>query len=137
MQWSDVTKAPSEKTLRQFAVLCLVVFGGLGAWRMWRHAADGPALALVTVGALIGLAGLVRPSSIRLVFTGWMMAAFPIGWVVSRVVLGILFYGMFTPVATAFRLSGRDALHRRRQVKPSYWSAKPQPPDAAGYLRQS
>ncbi len=137
MQWSEVTKPPSEKTLRQFAVLCLVFFGGLGASRMWRHAADGPALVLVMAGAVIGLAGLVRPSSIRLVFTGWMMAAFPIGWVVSRVVLGILFYGMFTPVAAAFRLSGRDALHRRRRAKPSYWSPKPQPTDAAGHLRQS
>ena len=137
MQWSDVTTPPSEKTLRQFAVLCLVVFGGLGAWRMWRHAADVPAIALVTVGAIIGLAGLVRPSSIRLVFTGWMMAAFPIGWVVSRVMLGLLFYGMFTPVAAAFRLRGRDALHRRRPATPSYWLPKPKPADAASYLRQS
>jgi TRAP-type C4-dicarboxylate transport system permease small subunit len=137
MQWSDVTKPPTEKTLRQFAGLCLLFFGGLGAWRMWRHAADAQAIALVTVGAVVGLAGLVRPSSIRLVFTGWMMAAFPIGWAVSRVALGMLFYGMFTPVAAAFRLSGRDALHRRRQAKPSYWSAKPQPADSASYLRQS
>jgi Saxitoxin biosynthesis operon protein SxtJ len=137
MQWSDVTKPPTEKTLRQFAVLCVLFFGGLGAWRMWRGGTDTAALALVTVGAVIGLAGLVRPSSIRLVFTGWMMAAFPIGWLVSRVALGVLFYGMFTLVAGVFRLSGRDALHRRRQAKPSYWVAKPQPVDSASYLRQS
>ena len=137
MQWSDVTTPPSEKTLRQFAGLCLLFFGGLGAWRMWRHAADAQAIAFVAVGAVIGLAGLVRPSSIRLVFTGWMMAAFPIGWAVSRVALGVLFYGMFTPVAAGMRLSGRDALHRRRRAKPSYWVAKPQPADSAGYLRQS
>ena len=137
MQWSDVTKAPSEKTLRQFAGLCLIIFGGLGGWRMWQRDLDSPALALVAVGGLIGVAGLIRPSSIRLVFTGWMMAAFPIGWVVSRVVLGLLFYGVFTPVALVFRLAGRDALHRRRKPKTSYWTTKPHPADPASYLRQS
>ena len=137
MQWSDVTKAPTEKTLRQFAVLCLLFFGGLGAWRLWQRGADLQAITLVSGGTVIGLAGLVRPASIRLVFTGWMMAAFPIGWVVSRVVLGLLFYGVFTPVAAAFRLSGRDALHRRRQARPSYWSTKVQPVNSASYLRQS
>jgi hypothetical protein len=137
MQWSDVTKAPTAKMLRQFGVLCLVVFGGLGAWRMWRGGADAPAVALVAAGAVLGLAGLIRPSSLRLVFTGWMMVAFPIGWAVSRVTLGLLFYGMFAPVAAAFRLGHRDVLHRRRQPKPSYWAAKPPPPDAASYLRQS
>ena len=96
--------------MRQFAVLCLLFFGGLGAWRLWQRGADQQAIALVSGGTVIGLAGLVRPASIRLVFTGWMMAAFPIGWVVSRVVLGLLFYGVFTPVAAAFRL---NAAHGR------------------------
>ena len=81
-------ESAAEKTLRQFAGLCLVVFGGLAAWRMWRQAADGPAIALVAVGAVWrgrpGPAVVVRP-----IFTGWMMVAFPIGWAVSRVALGI------------------------------------------------
>ncbi len=137
MQWSDVTKAPPEKTLRQFAVLCLLFFGGLGAWRMWRHAADPLAVTLVAAGAVVGLAGLVRPSLVRFVFTGWMIAAFPIGWAVSRLVLALLFFGLFTSVATVFRLRHRDVLHRRRQPKASYWAVKSQPADPASYLRQS
>lgn len=137
MQWSDVTKAPAEKTLRQFAGLCLVIFGGLGAWRLVQGHADTKAWVLVALGIFIGLPGLIRPSSIRLVFTGWMMAAFPIGWVVSRVVLGIVFYGVFAPIAAAFRLGHRDVLHRRRAAAPTYWMAKPTPADPASYLRQS
>ena len=33
MQWSDIQFHPPLKTLRQFAGLCLVFFGGLAAWQ--------------------------------------------------------------------------------------------------------
>ena len=137
MQWSDVTKPPAETTLRQFAALCFVVFGGLGAWRLWERGAGWQAVGLTTAGVVIGLAGLIRPSSIRYVFTGWMMAAFPIGWVVSRAVLGLVFYAVFMPVAMVFRMRRRDVLHRQRQTTQSYWTAKSQPTDPTSYLRQS
>ena len=35
MLWSDVTRAPQAKTLRQFAAMWLIVFGALAAWRVW------------------------------------------------------------------------------------------------------
>ena len=62
----------------------------------------------------------------------------PVGVVVSRVLLGVLFFGLFTPVGLVFKLIGRDAL--ARQYKPeqtSYWEPKPGTTDIRGYLRQS
>jgi hypothetical protein len=136
MQWSDVTKAPSPKTLRQFAGLCLVVFGGLAAWRLWQGHADARAAVLGALAVGLGVTGLIRPTAVRLVFTGWMIAAFPIGWLVSRVVLALLFYAVFTPVALVFRLAQRDVLHRRRQARTSYWTPKAGPADVREYFRQ-
>ena len=49
MQWSEVVARPSEKVLRQFAVLCLVVFGALGAAGLWRRGG-------VTTGVAIAMA---------------------------------------------------------------------------------
>ena len=46
-----------------------------------------------------------------------MIAAFPIGWTISRLMLAALFYLVFTPMALVFRLMGRDALHLRRGTR--------------------
>ena len=137
MQWSEITKAPPQKMLRQFAGLLLLVFVGLAAWRVWNDRADGWAAVLAIVGVTVGVCGLVRPSAVRWIYTGWMVAAFPIGWTISWLVLALLFYGVFTPVALAFRLRGRDALRLRRQNERSYWTAKAPPPGVASYFRQS
>ena len=59
---------------------------------------------MLILAALFGVAGLIRPGLLRPIFVGWMVMVFPIGWLMSRVLLGVLFYGLFTPLAIAFRL---------------------------------
>ena len=137
MQWSEITKTPPPKQLRQFAGLFLVVFLGLAGWRVWSGRADIWAAILAAMALAVGGCGLVRPSLVRWIFTGWMMAAFPIGWTISWLALALLFYGIFTPVALLFRLIGRDALRLRRWAGQSYWTTKDPPPGVASYFRQS
>ena len=136
MKWSDVTARPHDKMLRQFAGLCLLVFPGLALWRVWRGQPDMIAAALTAAGVLVGAVGLARPPAVRWVFTGWMILAFPIGWVISRIALGLLFFGLITPIALVFRLLGRDVLRRRRPPGTSYWSTKARPADVREYFRQ-
>ena len=88
MQWSDVTKSPSEKMLRQFAGLCLVVFGTLAAWRWFSGNTGIWTQVLAAFAVVVGVTGLLVPKAVKPIFVGWMIAAFPIGWVVSRVALG-------------------------------------------------
>ena len=122
MQWSEVTAPPSTRTLRQFAALFLIVFTVAAGLRVWRGDTGTLTIALAVAGITVGLVGLVRPKTIRYVYTGWMIAAFPIGWTISRVIVTALFYVIFTPFALVFRLVGRDALHLQRQKTiASYW----------------
>lgn len=135
MQWSDVPRDPSRATLRQFAGLCLLCFG-LAAWRCHARGQTDFACVLAALAVGLGLPGLVFPRLLRHVFVGWMMAVFPIGFVVSRVVLAALYYGCFTPLALIFRLIGRDALGLKRAPQAvSYWRAKPQADDPSRYLQ--
>ena len=136
MQWSDVIATPKPKLLRQFAGLWLVFFVGLAAARVWRGHNDDWALGLAVVGVLVGVLGLVRPAALRWIYTGWMIAAFPIGWTVSQVMLAVLFYVVFTPVALVFRLMRRDVLGLRRRDVASYWTVKPGAARADDYFRQ-
>jgi hypothetical protein len=137
MQWSEIVKPPPPKLLRQFAVLWLVVFGGLAAWRVWQGNAGVWTQVLAVAAVLVGGLGIVWPAAIRFVYTGWMIAVFPIGWTVSRLVLAALFYLIFTPVGLVFRLFGRDVLHLKRTKPQSYWSQKPVATNPEEYFRQS
>jgi len=138
LNWKDVTAKPTPRVLRQFGLLSLIVFGGWGAWRAFSTGADAVAIGLLIVAGILGTVGLIRPSALGPVFTGWMIVAFPIGWVVSRVMLGTLFYLLFTPIAVLFRARGRDALQLKRkpETATSYWDEVP-PSDARSYFRQS
>jgi hypothetical protein len=118
--------------LRQFAALSLVC-AAVVAWRSGGHPAG---LAVAALAAVVGVVGLIRPRAIRLPFLALFLLTFPIGWVVSRVVLAALFYLVFTPVGVAFRLTGRDALALQPNARPSHWLPRQPTADAGRYFRQ-
>jgi hypothetical protein len=137
MRWSDLPLNPSRRTLRQFGGLCLVFFGMLAA-RSWLANPDArSAVVLGLLAAAGGVLGLVAPVVLRPVFVGALILAFPIGWVMSRVILVLMFGLVITPLALLFRMQGRDVLGlRKRADDATYWVAKPAPSDLKGYFRQ-
>jgi multisubunit Na+/H+ antiporter MnhG subunit len=137
MRWSDVTAVPSKSTLRQFAGLLLVFCVGLAGWRTWHGQTGAWTTTLGAGGLVVGVVGLVWPVVLRPIYTGWMVVAFPIGWTVFRLILGVFFYGILTPVAIVMRVMRRDALSLRRPDVRSYWTVKRNPESAASYFRQS
>lgn len=136
MQWTDVTAPPKERILRQFAGVWLVFFAGAAIWRAAHARADARAIAFVLLALVIGGLGLWRPRTIRYAYTAAMIAAFPIGWITSKVVLAAFFFVVFTGVGWAFRLMGRDHLRIRPSNPDSFWIEKPSPPKAESYFRQ-
>ncbi len=126
---------PTNRMLRQFAGLWLLFVGAL-AVRVTVAFGPLPGAGVATAAIAIGVAGLVRPASVRPVFLAASLLAWPIGWVVSHVLLLTLFYGLFTPVALLFRLIDRDALDRHfRPQRASYWEPKATADDPARYLQ--
>lgn len=136
MRWSDLPLKPSPRMLREFSALWIVFFCGVALWQWFGR--DHHTLALIYGGLAVTLGpiGLVAPAVMRPIFIAWLAAAFPIGWVVSRVLLLILFFGVITPIAAIFRMMGRDVLSVRRRSIDTYWTPKPQPGGPASYFRQ-
>ncbi len=125
MQWSDIPFSPSPKTLRQFALLWVVFFGGLAAWEGLAKERGIVSGLLLALAATVGGIGLVQPRLIRPVFVGWMVLAFPIGWTVSLVLLALIYYGLFFPIGLALRLARHDPLGLRvTSDRSSYWSTR-------------
>jgi hypothetical protein len=139
----DIDWNPTARKLRQFAAVfaagCLVV-GAIVAWSIgpplgWDR--WGPALWVWLVGSTVGLLGLALPRLVRPVYLFWMGIAFPLGWIVSHILLAILYYGVFTAVGLLLRVRGRDSLHRRRNSGvDSYWSLRAGERKTEDYFRQ-
>jgi hypothetical protein len=52
----------------------------------------------------------------------WFLLGIGLGKVVSPIVLGIIFFGLITPIALLAKLTGRDELKLKRPKKSTYWS---------------
>jgi hypothetical protein len=136
MTWRDIPWRPTSATLRQFAV-CWMLFVGLLAFRVGgRHEQFVVGVVLAALAGGFGLAGLVWPAAVRPLFLTLTVATFPIGWVVSRMLLAVLFYGLFTPVGWVMRWWGRDALDLRPQAgRSTYWEPKLAAENSRRYFR--
>jgi hypothetical protein len=134
--YTPVSTSPG--TLRQFAGLCLLIFGAMAYWQYFGRAHQPLALVFAGLAAVLGCGGLIWPRGIRPVFVTAMALTAPIGAVVSRLLLGLLFFGLFTPIGLFFKLIGRDALARGyAPEQASYWEPKRGVTDIRSYLRQS
>ena len=66
----------------------------------------------------------------------WMRFGLLLGQIISPLVLGIIFFGIFTPVAFLMRLSGRDELRLKFKNKTSYWILRNEPIQGDSFRRQ-
>ena len=81
--------------------------------------------------------GLLRPQAVRWIFVISSIAAFPVGWAVSQIMLLTLFVIVISPVALLFKIAGRDRLGRKRMPeRQTYWNSKTPTTDVRRYLRQ-
>ena len=71
---------------------------------------------------------LVRPALLARLNRLWTMLGIILGKVVSPAVLGILFYGVLTPLGALLRLTGKDPLRLKREPGArSYWIPREPP----------
>ena len=68
-------------------------------------------------GSLAALA-LVIPAALNPVYHGWMRFGAVLGWINTRIILGIVFYVVFTPVSAIIRLIGHDPMKRKFEKEP-------------------
>ena len=119
--WNEITEIKStKKKLREFAVTLGIFFLLVGGFWAWHHPSRvGAALALA---AFFFVTGFWTPSVLVPVQKVWMGVALVMGWVMSRVILSVLFYGVLTPISLYLRWTGKDLLQRKwKEKKDTFW----------------
>jgi hypothetical protein len=132
-----INRNPAAKELRSFAriyfPLFVAAFGG-AIW--WRADSLTAAVAVWLIGGVIAAAVFASVHVARIVFVGLVTVTYPIGLVVSTVVLAFMFYVVFTPLGFLMRLGGRDPLRLKQRAAASQWTAYQQDDDPARAFRQ-
>ncbi len=136
MQFKDIDRNPSKRLLRQFSALLIVIVGGMGAYRLEHGGRPSICYAVIGAAVTIGLLGLALPIAVRRIYVGWNILAFPIGWAVSKVVLALAYFSIFTFIAILFRLFGRDKLILRKPAGTTYWTERRESSSVAQYFQQ-
>jgi len=66
----------------------------------------------IGLGGFLLIVGTVLPRALAPIHTGWMWVGHVLGWINTRVLLSIVFYGLITPIGIIFRLLGKDAMRQ-------------------------
>jgi hypothetical protein len=134
----QINTNPSGRDLRQFSGIWFPLFCamiGLIVYRRFGY--HTPGVVIWVIGAAIALAGLAKPAIVKPVFIGMMYASFPIGWVMTHILLGVMYFGVLTPIGLMMRLAGRDTMTRKFDpAAASYWIPREQVTGNERYFRQ-
>jgi len=129
---------PSARALRQFAAAAVLFIGIAAALSSWRGGAATFRWVAVGIAAAIAVVGALRPRALRLLYVLLSMLTYPIGLVLSNLMLGILFYGVITPLGALARLANPDPLETRLDGRAgTHWKERRRLRDKASYLRQA
>ena len=126
----------SKRELRKFGLTVGTAFAVLGTISWWRGH-EIPPRVLWSLGALLFVPGLLVPGILGPVHRAWMAFAMVLGHINTRIILGVVYYLVITPVGLVMRLF-RDPLDRSlRKPSESQWIKRELGPvDPARYEHQ-
>lgn len=127
---------PRPQDLRWFGLIFLLFFTLVSGIVFWRTQSTPIASTIWGIAAAVCLVYYAAPPLRQPIYIGWMAIVFPIGWVLSHVILGAIYFLVVTPIGV-LRRSVRDPM--RRQFEPdaaSYWRPYNPHRESKQYFRQ-
>ena len=127
----------SKREQRKFGVVMAIAFVVLGAIR-WAIAREDPPVAFLYVAAPFLALALVAPAVLGPVLRAWLKFALVLNWVMTHVMLTVVWVFLITPTRVLIGLFGSDPLKREWSSEDStYWEEPDeQPDDIEAYFRQ-
>jgi ABC-type xylose transport system permease subunit len=112
----------SVREERSFGLLVGGILAVMGGWWLYRGRFPAAAPWVAGVGGLLVLLGLVAPGLLTTPYRLWMKLAEGMSFVMTRVVLLLVFYVAIVPIGLLRRMMGSDPLRRRAGKSDSYWT---------------
>ncbi len=134
----ELNKNPQQKELLWFGALLPVFVALVGYIVGRRTGSETSRTAAWAVGAGLSVLFWMLPASRRTIFLGFGYLTYPLGWVMTRVLLLLVYLGVVTPTGILMRMFGNDLLGRRiDRARRSYWAPHGGSRPLEDYFRQS
>ncbi len=128
---SDIT----NKQLRSFGLTVGGIFGLIGVWPMIFRGAD-PRWWLVALAGSLVIPAFVFPKSLAWPYKGRMTVGHVLGWVNTRIILGIVFYLIVTHMGIIRTWLGKDPMGRKLRPDLDSYRVTRKPRPASHLTRQ-
>jgi hypothetical protein len=136
MTMTSSTHGPaSRKDLRSFGLIVGGVFAVIAVWPLVFRGAP-VRLWLLALAAALVVPALVAPRILSHPYRVWMAIGTALGWINTRIILSIVFFGMITPMGFVMRLSGRDPMRRNFESDAATYRVPARPRPGTHMLRQ-
>ena len=118
----EIKNIKSEKSdLRKFGITIGVILLIIAGFLFWKEKESFQ--ILLTFGVAIYVLGFAIPVALKPIYWIWMIFATILGWIMTRVILSLLFYIIVTPIGLIPRIFGKQFLELRwDRSKESYWN---------------
>jgi hypothetical protein len=126
---SNVISRGDKKEYRKFGITVGIVIVLISVFLFWKSKGGAP--YLLGTGLVFILFGIATPNILKYIYLIWMSFAVVMGFFVSRLILSLFYFIIFTPVGVVTRLLGKDLLKEKWNTKAtSYWiTREPKPYD--------
>ena len=106
-----MTPQADQAQLRRFGLIVGGIFGAIGIWPAVVRG-QSPRLWMVGLAVALVVPALLAPRILAPAHRAWMALGDALGWINTRLVLGLVFFGVVTPTGLVLRLTGRDPMRR-------------------------
>ena len=79
---------------------------------------------IAIVASTFIILGFILPIFLKPIYFVWMIFAAILGWIMTRVILSLVFYLILTPIGLITRLLGEDFLKLKKVDSESYWNSR-------------
>ena len=110
----------SNKDIKSFGITIGIILFIISGLLMYYGKGSYQLIAIVA-SIFIGL-GLILPALLKPIYFVWMTFAAILGWVMTRVILSLVFYLIMTPIGLLTKLLGEDFLALKMIKSDSYWN---------------
>ena len=134
----EIRNIKSEKAdLKKFGLFMGAVLFLGSLYLLWKQQQTYAVGGFILAGVFAALA-FVGPVVLKPLQRAWMAMAVVMGFVMSRIIVAVIFYGMVTPIGLVGRLAGKKFLELKiDKAAVSYWIGREQPKtEKSDYERQ-
>ena len=120
--FEEIKNIKSEKSdLRNFGIIVGIILLLISGFLFWKEKESFQ--IFLAIGITLFLTAIAIPFVLKPVYWIWMIFAVILGWFMTRVILSLLFYVVFTSIGLTLRFFGKQFLELRwDKSKESYWN---------------